>query len=688
MSNGGGGAATNSGIDFQQRIAAFVLAHVLMDVKNYSALQLEEGLEVSQVRFETNDDIDDLVLQTSSGRVLIQAKRSLSLSDGPESDFSSVLKQFVDQYVNDNVSTDTYILATSSKSSQRITKELRKLTEAARLNEIGSSTNPLTKAEEEVLEKTRGLVREHFESKTGAPPSEVEFSSLFKRIRIALVDIEDGGPLESAILTLLSGRASVSPNLLWASLIALSISLAKDRLSIDRNALNQRMGKFIGSPNARSVSDAAGEFLSLKCQGALSAGREILVIKSFVEDADYMIVELYRFEDDGRKRLKFFENKVELLNGTTWDVIHRAATYAGAYRFLEEQGEKFSNSRVVLIPINTETNVDDEPYAKVHAAHCANIAQSLENPLVCLNCGDSISEDIAPFIEVDEEQRDHCVGMVHSICLRPIDRVLGVIHSDFLRENRLLKNFDYNAWFQKALRGQGLFGSMSHLANRVFPVAWKPDYSTISKGGWCIKINLDDGSARYVHERGRVTRCSEEEATKLALWFNEGIEKARSNRDPWCYTSDSEGFSTYSGALQIVAPDEKCLFCNNAEPVRYTRPIGDAYSQYENFYAPLAILLEKSTGLPISVDTATFLISNPLNLEKYIDNWRHAGIELPEFVVSIIETDDQFDKFVGQTKDAGGGVIVNPLLQMNGELSSGFIIENYYELIGDSSKRL
>ena len=162
MSNGGGGAATNSGIDFQQRIAALVLSHMLVDVNNYSALQLGDELNVNEVRFETNNNIDDLVLQTTSGRVLIQAKRSLSLSDSTNSEFSAVLKQFVAQYVDDNANTDTYLLATSSRSSQRITKELRKLTEAARLNETGSTDNPLTKAEEEVLGKTRGVIQAHY----------------------------------------------------------------------------------------------------------------------------------------------------------------------------------------------------------------------------------------------------------------------------------------------------------------------------------------------------------------------------------------------------------------------------------------------------------------------------------------------------------------------------------------------
>jgi hypothetical protein len=153
--------------------------------------------------------------------------------------------------------------------------------------------------------------------------SEEAFANLFKRIRVALLDIEEGAPLEAAVRTLLAGKASISPQVLWGSLIARCVSLAKNRLSFDRGGLLQRMGKFIGNPSPSSASDAASEFLRLQCQGAFSAGREVLLVKSFVQDADYIIVELYRFEDDGRKRLKFFDAKVELPNGETWDVIHR-----------------------------------------------------------------------------------------------------------------------------------------------------------------------------------------------------------------------------------------------------------------------------------------------------------------------------------------------------------------------------
>jgi hypothetical protein len=683
-----GGAATNSGIDFQQRIAALVMAHVIADVKDFTSVNLGGILDVREMRFESNDCIDDLVIVSDQGRTYIQAKHTLSLSAKFDSEFSSVLKQFVSQHLASGMDSDSYVIATSSGASRRITKELRKLTEAARLNEESSDDNPFTLVEKDVIEKTKSLLQAHFFEKTGSAMQDSEFRKLFIKIRIAIFDIEDGAPLEAAVLTLLSGKSSISPVLLWRSLIALCLSLAKDRLSIDKTALMQRMGRFIGPQNRTVANEAAREFLSLQCKGKFFAGREVLLVKSPFPDADYLIVELYRFGDDGNKRVRFFDGKVQLLNGETWDVIHRASTYSGIERFIEERADKYSEARIAIIPINSDNSPEDEPYARAHAEHSAQLAETMEDPLKCLHCGDPVSEDSSPVIEIEEEGMEHAVGIVHNKCMRTTDRVWGLITHDLFRENKLLKNFDYVRWFLLAPRGQGLFTAATHISNRVVPIAWKPDYNRISKGSWCVKIMLDDGSAMYVHERGKVVRYAEAEACAVADHFNGQFDDARNKNDPCCYTSKQEAFGSYSTALQVMTADETCIMCSSATAVRYTQAIENAYSYSENFYAPLIILLEEESGLPIVVAGAIFLVTNPLRLEKSVDNWRNAGIELPAFVASIIGSDDEFDKFVHRVKNDGIGVLIDPMLNMSGELATGYVVENYFDLVKNATSNL
>lgn len=677
-----GGAATNSGIDFQQRIAALVVAQVIAEINDFSSLQIGDAIDIEELRFETNDSIDDLVIVTSQGCSYIQAKRSLSLSEKIDSEFSSVLRQFVSQHIESVTDEDRYVLATSPRASKRITNELRKLTESARLNETGSSENPLTQVEQEVFDKTKSLIQTHYLEKTKTQITDAEFDALFKKIIIANIDIEEGAPLETAILTLLSSKSKVSPELLWGSIISLCVSLAKDRLSIDKEGLTKRLGRFIEGRKEGNVSEIASEYFNFKCQNTLSAGRDVLFVKSFLDDTDYLIVDLYRFNDDGTKRLKYYDDKVELLNGDTWDVIYRSSTFAGIERFIGENSEKYTNSKLAILPINSDTSPDIEPFAKAHAQYCSSLAESSKEPLICIHCGDPVSEEASPFVEIDDNQNDHAVGLVHKRCLCPIDRVMGVISNDLFKENEQLHNFDYAKWFLEAPRGQGLFNASASFRNRVAPIVWKPDYNRITKGPLCIKINLEDGSARYVHERGKVVRYSESEAQDKSEFFNAIFDESRKNKDPWCYTSINEGFGTYSTALQILEEDEECILCVNAEAVRYTKSIGNTYSHFDNFYAPLAILLEKESGLPISIDGTIMLVSNPLRLSRFTENWRKAGIELPKFAVSIIETDDEFDKFVRSAKDDNNNVLIDPIVNLSGELSSGFVVENYYDIVG------
>lgn len=226
-----GGAAGNAGADFQQRVAALLTVHMLSGIEDVPAFGIGSGVYVKELRFESDDEIDDLVVVTSKGRLFVQAKRALSLSDDNESEFSSVLKQFVHQYCHDSNNDDVYILATSSRSSRKITKDLKKLTHASRLNEDGSNQNPLTRAEEEVLQKTRTLCESHYQEVTGSALDVDTYRTILSKIIVAIVDIEEGQPLEAAAITLLSGKTKVSPQIVWEALVAMCLSLAGKKVT-------------------------------------------------------------------------------------------------------------------------------------------------------------------------------------------------------------------------------------------------------------------------------------------------------------------------------------------------------------------------------------------------------------------------------------------------------------------------
>ncbi|MDR6841207.1 hypothetical protein [Pseudoxanthomonas sacheonensis] len=679
--SGSGGAAAHAGIDFQQRIAALVMLQMLVGTKNYVALQLGDALDVNELRFETDDAIDDLVLNTSRGRVFIQAKRTIHLSSGEGSEFSSVIRQFVRQHIYDDSPSDVYLLATSSRSSRRITQELKRITDSRRLNESSSDANPATQSEMEVLAKTRELAEAHYLDLIKQKMPAESFEHILRKMRVALLDIESGSPLESAVLTLICGHADLPANVIWGALIAFAVSLAKDRLSVDRSGLDSKMSAMFRSRTITQTDETTPKLFSpFQLDGHLSSGRDVILVESFVESSDYLIMELFRFNDDGSRRLRYSHGNVHLLNGMKLRVLHRTATFAGMERFLEECSPLNNDDRVNLLLANDTDGVEAEPFVIAHEALCRKLLSSSGPTLRCVRCGDPVSESSTPSIEIDEEDAELQVGLCHRDCVRPTDRVIGVIRCDFFESNKSLRNFNYDQWFGLLPRGQGVFRSAGQLPG-VKVMLWNPGFKHSTFGQWCVRIDLVDGSARYAHERGRVARCGLQEAEEQATNLNESFESAKLKSDPWCYTSVSDTFTTYVAAMKYMSADESCTECVGATATRYSASIGGSYSEVDGYYAPLMMLLEESSGDPIAFQNTIFLLTEPLSLEKYLESWRRAGLIVPRFIVSIIATDAEFDTLMRQLHERDLTVLVDPLLDPSGGLSRGIRIDNFEEVM-------
>lgn len=154
-----GGAAASGGIDFQASLGAFFLSHILTKNKLPNNFRLNNAAPIS-IGFETEVPTDDILLKTSSGGVLaIQAKTSLSLSDKEDSDFRSVIAQFILTYKNsENISSisrsldaekDRLILAVSEKTPNTISRDLKKALDTKN----ASPQTKLNKAESYAISK-------------------------------------------------------------------------------------------------------------------------------------------------------------------------------------------------------------------------------------------------------------------------------------------------------------------------------------------------------------------------------------------------------------------------------------------------------------------------------------------------------------------------------------------------------
>lgn len=159
--------------------------------------------------------------------------------------------------------------------------------------------------------------------------------------------------------------------------------------------------------------------------------------------------------------------------------------------------------------------------------------------------------------------------------------------------------------------------------------------------------------------------------------MNADFAAARRSGDPWCYTPDGSGFAPYS---RLLRQGEEPIPCVRAKAVRYTRAIGEAYSDCRRYYAPLAYLVDAETGDPVVVDGVITLLTDPLELDSYVRNWARSGVELPEFTVAGILSDEQFDRFVRLAMTRGTNLVVNPKLALDGSLVSGYLLDVFEDL--------
>lgn len=103
--------ATNAGIDFQQRVSAYMMILMEFDMDISLALQLNRNDKIKGLNFEACNNIDDLVITLDSRKkVYFQMKRTISLSDSPDSEFYGVCEQFVKQYLKQDENDIAYLL--------------------------------------------------------------------------------------------------------------------------------------------------------------------------------------------------------------------------------------------------------------------------------------------------------------------------------------------------------------------------------------------------------------------------------------------------------------------------------------------------------------------------------------------------------------------------------------------------
>ena len=249
----GGGAATQGGVNYQNRVAAWICVHILTE---RSASPIGPTDVPTYIRFESQEPIDDLLVGTAqSAHSFGQAKRTIGLLSTADSDLASVTDQFLRQYLSGHNASgarpwsrildptrDRLVLVTTSGSPSTVRIDLAAVLDRARGLTSGQplSDVAVNQAQEQALTVFTAHLRTAWQAATQNVPTDADLLAILKLSYVVVLDAETNGVAEREALSLLEDRVlddRQQAGAAWAILLQLAADLSQRRSGVDEAGL-------------------------------------------------------------------------------------------------------------------------------------------------------------------------------------------------------------------------------------------------------------------------------------------------------------------------------------------------------------------------------------------------------------------------------------------------------------------
>lgn len=696
----GGDMPTNVGINYQQRVSASFLTLMLLEQEILILINnsLFQNKNIISLQLEGVERIDDLIITLEDNQKLfLQIKRSVSLSDSKESDFYKTVEQFMLQYLNNKVN-ESFFLITSSISSNKIIKELKKILDSIRLSGLSFNIENLNKSEQDTWRKYNKIVKQIFKKYTKRNMEDNEFIEFTKKVFILNFDIEENSTMESSVFILMATKVKITPSILWDILISNCLKYASQRMSIDINDAKGIYGNYLKDTDIKLSENnnfnILDDFLIPEFQDMnIASGKEVLLCKpsNVLPDIDQdgnsidlSIVELFRFDDECNKKVEFTNDYCILGDKKSkLEVLFRASTNAGLERYLDENIDLFTAKSINIFPANDIDYVESSLCAKAYSENLKTKIKKHTNYLQCIECGKLISDNNSNIVEIDQLEYDNNIGLVHHECLRATHRVLGRVESNLFQDYSALKNFDWKLWVKKLMKGQGLFANkIVNQPNMVKTVLWNSSIEYDTGLNYCVKEHLEDGTSLYVLRRGKVECFRKGDAENVVIMMNKRLNDQKEVGNPLCITQKEKAFSTYSVLKNIIDIDDKLLKILNFSVEKVTPQIIQEYSNVDNYYTPLFYILEGEEQELFAIGDCVVLMNDPFQFEDYLNNWKDA-LEMTldsSYEIIIIQDDKHFDNFMHSVYKKDLKATINPQFDLEGNMINGYLIEKLEDI--------
>jgi hypothetical protein len=671
------GSATNAGIDYQQRVGAWLIISQYTGFNISKTVDIEKDLIIKSIHFETIDNIDDIRIDFEDTKIYCQIKRRISsLSSSSKSDFLKAIKQFVVDFIENYSLKNNYVLITTSDSTPKVKKELKKILSSIRLNGTKFQENPLNKSEESTFKFFRTQFYLLFKGITGFETDETNFIKFCKQVYISIIDLEEGSSNINAALMLLKSKDFQKPELIWKMLVANCLTYASKRQSVDSNHINTLLSQYrsdFQNDDSESIDDN------------FACGKDILLINSFVENADFLIVELFRFDDLGNPKQNYRDSKlvIESKEETIeWNVIFRCSSITGIMRYLDENQNLYKDKRILALGAHPDIDeVETLPHVIAFKEKCTPILSVNIKNWNCLHCEMSISSEDAYLVEIDEFGFKHSLGPIHKACHRSLDRVLGITGLTEPFPKSKLKNFDFKKWISLIIKGQGQLTAIKNMNyNGKRPVISYNFEREINEGAYCIRVTLEDKNYTYLYCGNEIERYSKDEGEHMLSHLNSELNNSK--KDPIYVTNINFNRGRYSELIKQKKTNENLIKVVKYDLIKYSAMLSKINENIEFNYAPVCIIYDYETKNIVYLNNFVPIITDPLKFDSLYENWKMAGFEFDECELKIIDNDKDFGLYLLRFFENGNNVVIDPEFDLEKNLIKGFPVVKHQDIVG------
>jgi hypothetical protein len=417
-----------------------------------------------------------------------------------------------------------------------------------------------------------------------------------------------------------------------------------------------------------------------KRENKLPAGKEILLVESFAKEGEVLILEIFRFDDTGHKKLTLEDGlyKIEDVRGnqTGIPVIHRFATWQGFKRYWDVHEEEYKNRNPIMFGAHESIEKVEETEAVAeYSDYMQDLFDSTPDRFRCLHCGEMIATNDSSLIEIDEKGLVPAVGNVHNACLRPLDRIIGKAILANPMQN--LISFDVEKWMELYKRGQFFWNNAVAAAKdkATSVVVWNREH-ILNTGEYCIKITLDDGRTKYVRLGREIQRFPADKIDAELAEMIEDWEKSNSNGDPVGYTSNKMIFGVTSYIQQHLDEGETIIHVVKMEKAKYSKQLETENKNFDNDYAPVGLVLAHNGPQILNFGNCIPLIFDPTQFESLHQNWNEVGYLIGPCSIKILESDREVDFYLQSFFEDEMQPIAHPRFDKNKELESGVYIQD------------